>query len=75
MTPAELPARVFADGTPPLPARATIKQAAAWAGVDEKTIRRYIASGRLKAYRVGPRLIRVDRDSLLKLARPIGGLA
>jgi excisionase family DNA binding protein len=58
-----------------LPARTTIKQAAAFHGVDQKTIRRWIAEGRLKAHRVGPRLIRVDRDSLLALARPIGGRA
>jgi excisionase family DNA binding protein len=29
-------------------------------GVSTKTIRRYIAAGLLTAYRVGPRLIRVD---------------
>jgi excisionase family DNA binding protein len=41
--------------------------------VDTKTIRRYIAAGRLRAYRVGPRLIRVDRESLLTLTQPVGG--
>jgi hypothetical protein len=40
-------------------------------GVDVKTTRRRIALGRLTAYRVGPRLIRVDRASILKLASPI----
>jgi excisionase family DNA binding protein len=44
-------------------------------GVDEKTVRRWISQGRLTAYRVGPRLIRVDRESILKLASPIGGAA
>jgi excisionase family DNA binding protein len=58
-----------------LPARPSIKQAAEYIGVDEKTIRRYIAQGRLIAYRIGPRLIRLDRESVLKLARPIGGAA
>jgi len=29
----------------------------------------------LIAYRIGPRLIRLDRESVLKLARPIGGAA
>jgi excisionase family DNA binding protein len=58
-----------------LPAHPSPKQGAEFLGVAEKTIRRYIAQGRLKAHRVGPRLIRIDRESLLKLARPIGGLA
>jgi excisionase family DNA binding protein len=30
----------------------------------ERTVRRYIASGRLTAYRVGPRLIRLDADQV-----------
>jgi len=58
-----------------LPPRATIKKTAEHLGVSEKTVRRYIAQGRLKAHRVGPRLIRIDRESLLKLAQPIGGVA
>jgi excisionase family DNA binding protein len=53
----------------------TIKQTAVFIGVDEKTVRRWISQGRLTAYRVGPRLIRVDRESILKLASPIGGAA
>jgi excisionase family DNA binding protein len=61
--------------TPDLPARPSIKQGAAYHGVDEKFIRRRIADGSLKAYRVGKRLIRLDRDSLVALARPIGGAA
>jgi excisionase family DNA binding protein len=40
--------------------------------VDPKTVRRYIAQGRLKAVRVGSRLIRVERESLLALATPVG---
>jgi excisionase family DNA binding protein len=55
-----------------LPPRPTIQQAATWLGVDPKTVRRYIAQGRLKAARVGPKLIRVERESLLALAKPIG---
>lgn len=57
-----------------IPTRPTIKQAAEYLAVDPKTIRRYIAAGRLRAYRVGPRLIRVDRDSLIALAQPVGGV-
>lgn len=55
-------------GLPPNP---TIGQTAEHFGVDVKTIRRWIAQGRLSAYRVGPRLIRVDRESIIKLANPI----
>lgn len=58
-----------------LPPQPDIKQAAKFFGVDPKTVRRYIADGRLIAYRVGPRLIRIDRESILKLASPIGGAA
>ena len=54
-----------------MPARLTIKQAAEYHGVSDKTIRRMIAGGRLKAYRLGARMIRVDRDSLLALEKPM----
>jgi excisionase family DNA binding protein len=40
--------------------------------VDPKTVRRYIAQGRIKAMRIGPRLIRIDRESLLAFATPVG---
>ncbi len=46
-----------------------IPHAAEYLGVSTKTIRRYIAAGRLTAYRTGPRLIRVDLadvDALLQ---------
>lgn len=52
-----------------LPARPTIRQSADAFQVSEKTMRKWIREGRVKAYRVGPRLVRVDRESLLKLAR------
>jgi excisionase family DNA binding protein len=51
-----------------LPPQPTIQQTADYFGVDTKTVRRWIAQGRLIAYRVGPRLIRIDRDSVLILA-------
>lgn len=51
----------------PLPQRVPIKRCATEAHCSERTIRRYIAEGRLKAVRVGPRMLRVDRDSLLAL--------
>lgn len=40
-------------------------------GVSTKTLRRYIAAGRLTGYRMGPRLIRVDLDELDAALRPI----
>lgn len=61
------------DQEKPLPAKVTIQRAAAYLDVTDKTIRRRIADGKLRAYRVGPRLIRVDRESLLALATPLGG--
>jgi excisionase family DNA binding protein len=54
-----------------LPARPPIQQAAASLGVDPKTVRRYIAQGRIKAVRIGPRLIRIERESLLAFATPV----
>lgn len=55
-----------------LPARPSIQQAAAWLGANPKTVRRYIAQGRIKAVRIGPRLIRIERESLLAFATPVG---
>ncbi len=49
----------------------TIAAAAEYASVAPKTIRRYIAAGRLVGYRMGPRLIRVDVAELDRLLRPI----
>jgi excisionase family DNA binding protein len=63
------------DPTSLLPAFPTQHHAATYLGLSEKTVRRYIADGRLVAYRVGPRAIRVDRESVLNLARPMGGAA
>ena len=55
----------------PTPRIASIAAAAEHAGVAPKTIRRYIAAGRLTGYRFGPRLIRVDLDELEAMLRPI----
>ncbi|MGP4058501.1 helix-turn-helix domain-containing protein [Mycobacterium sp. 4D054] len=52
----------------------SIQHAADHLGVDPRTVRRYIAQGRLKARRIGPRLIRIERGSLENLGRPVGGL-
>lgn len=43
-------------------------------GVDPRTVRRWIAAGRISAVRVGPRLIRLDPDDVAdKLFGPVGG--
>ena len=56
----------------PLPLLPSVKQAANYVGVDPKTVRRWISQGRLSAKRNGPRLIRLDRDEVLQLGRPVG---
>lgn len=56
----------------------SVADAAEFAGVNPKTIRRRIADGTLNGYRLGPRLIRVDLNELDALLRPIptaGGAA
>ena len=52
-----------------------LQEAAARCNVDPRTIRRWIAAGRINAYRVGPRLIKVDAAELDKVLRPVGGAA
>lgn len=53
-----------------LPRYITIDDAAEILSLDEKTIRRYIASGDLAGYRIGPRALRVTLDDVLALVRP-----
>lgn len=54
---------------------ASIAVAAECCDVSTKTIRRYIAAGRITGYRVGPRLIKIDIAELDRLLRPVGGAA
>lgn len=42
----------------------SLAEAATYYGVSTKTIRRWIADGRIEGYRVGPRLLRVRVESL-----------
>jgi excisionase family DNA binding protein len=49
----------------------SLATAAAYADVSTRTLRRYIAQGRLTGYRVGPRLVKVDLNELQNLASPI----
>lgn len=50
---------------------AALADAAAYAGVSPKTIRRRISDGSLRGYRMGPRLLRVDLNELDAMLRPI----
>lgn len=49
----------------------TLKVAAEYADVHPRTLRRWIAAGRVPAYRLGPRLIKVDLDELDEFMRPV----
>nr|WP_082966254.1 helix-turn-helix domain-containing protein [Mycolicibacter sinensis] len=50
-----------------------LTEAAERCGVHYRTIRRWIASGQLKAVRVGPRLLKVDAAQLDAMLQPLGG--
>ncbi|MFM1724044.1 helix-turn-helix domain-containing protein [Rhodococcus sp. PAM 2766] len=53
----------------------TLGEAAETLSVSTRTIRRYISAGKLTAYRVGPRVIRVDLSELDRVMRPMGSRA
>jgi excisionase family DNA binding protein len=53
------------------PDRIGISEAAKILAVDHCTVRRFIASGKLPAYRVGDRLIRINRADVDKLLVPV----
>lgn len=65
--------------TPKIRRLQSIPGAAAYLGVSTKTVRRYIAAGRITGYRAGPKLIRVDLNELDALLQPVptarGGVA
>ena len=53
---------------------ATINDTADYVGVHPKTVRRWIATGRLTALRAGPRLIRIDLTEVdVMLLHPLWG--
>lgn len=49
----------------------SVPDAAAYASVSVKTIRRRILDGSLPAHRLGPRLLRIDVADLDRLFRPV----
>lgn len=46
----------------------TLQQAADMVGVHERTIRNWMAAGRLEGFRVGPKLLKFRRADIEKLA-------
>jgi len=56
-----------------MPQLASLNVAAEFAQVHPRTLRRYIAAGLLPAYRLGPRLVKVDLADVEALFVPIGG--
>jgi len=61
------PSKISKPPTPP----ASIAAVAIILGCSTRTVRRYIADGRLTGYRMGPRLIRVDMAEVDALLSPI----
>ena len=53
----------------------SLAQAAARTRVSVRTLRRWIAQGRLPAYRAGPRLLRVDPQDVDAMMKPCLGHA
>jgi excisionase family DNA binding protein len=49
----------------------TQQQAAEYLGVTDRTVRQMIADGRLRGYRVGPRLIRLRLDEVETALPPV----
>jgi excisionase family DNA binding protein len=53
----------------------TIQEAADYLGLSERSVRAMIADGRLRGYRNGRRVIRLDRNEIDAAMRPFGGAA
>jgi excisionase family DNA binding protein len=67
---------VTVDKTPRRRNLVAVEAAAEYLGVAPLTVRRRIASGQLRAYRLGPRIIRVDLadvDAMLEPIPTVGG--
>lgn len=53
----------------------TQKQAAAYLGITDRTVRTMIADGRLRAYKLGPQVIRLRLDEVEAALQPVVGAA
>lgn len=50
---------------------ATIDEAAEYTRISTQTLRKYISDGKLRAYRAGPRLVRIDLNDVDAMLRQI----
>jgi excisionase family DNA binding protein len=62
--------RAIVDEPAPVERYMTLHSAADRYGISERSIRRRITEGALRAYQIGPRAIRVAAEDVEKLARP-----
>lgn len=53
----------------------SLQEAADYCDVSYRSIRRWIADGRINAVRVGPRLLKVAPADLDAIMQPVGGVA
>lgn len=53
------------------PTKLTIAEVAANENVSQATVRRWIARGELRAYRYGPRLLRIDPADVTRMRRQV----
>lgn len=52
---------------------ASIKQAAEYLGVTDRTVREHVSGGKFRAYRLNSRLVRVDLNEIDAAMQPFGG--
>ncbi|WP_183467516.1 helix-turn-helix domain-containing protein [Mycolicibacterium iranicum] len=55
------------------PPNLSIADVATYLGVTTRTVQQMIADGRLPAYRLGPRVVRLRRDDVDAALKPYGG--
>ncbi len=53
----------------------TITEAAEYLGINHQTVRVMISDGRLRAYSLGPRIVRIKKSELDAALQPYGGAA
>ena len=66
-----VPARQRRPKTPRPARRALLAEAAEYSHLSVRTLRRYIVTGRITGYRVGPKLLQVDLDEIDAIVRPV----